>query len=202
MFPSRGNLNVLLEQVSHHPPVSALYATNEIENIEMTWFQYAVLKFQGTSIETRVLGKRQLRLLNNGESYVMNSPNLVIKFFPMPDVEWLGNVTIRCEETGLEAQWCYKGNTFLGRKGNYRAIRGKIVSSPEMKTIYKINGNWDRTVTIEDISNGKSTMIYRAKDMISSLKTPIVNKSWDKANDAKTTIKEKERELVRSRKLK
>ncbi|KAI3814745.1 hypothetical protein L1987_14389 [Smallanthus sonchifolius] len=222
---SGGNLNVLLEQVSHHPPVSALYATNEKDNIEMTWCQHAVPKFQGTSIETRVVGKRELRLLNKGESYVMNSPNLVIKFLPMPDVEWLGDVTIRCQETGLEARMCYKGNSFLGRKGNYRAIIGKIVSSQEMKTIYKINGRWDRIVTIEDISNGKSTVIYRAEDVISSLKTPIVkdpkglqasesaviwakvnegilSKSWDKANEAKTSTEEKERELVRSRKLK
>ncbi|KAI7754500.1 hypothetical protein M8C21_006747 [Ambrosia artemisiifolia] len=159
-YASRGNLNVLLEQVSHHPPVSALHATNEKDNIEMIWCQYAIPKFQGTSIETRVLGKRELRLLNKGESYVMNSPNLVIK-----------------------------------------------------------------TVTIEDISNGKSTVIYTAKDVISSLKTPIVkdpkelwssesaviwakvnegilSKSWDKANDAKRVIEEKERELARSRMLK
>ncbi|KAI7744086.1 hypothetical protein M8C21_029008 [Ambrosia artemisiifolia] len=185
-YASRGNLNVLLEQVSHHPPVSALHATNEKDNIEMIWCQYAIPKFQGTSIETRVLGKRELRLLNKGESYVMNSPNLVIKFLPMPDVEWLGDVTIQCRETGLEAHL---------------------------------------TVTIEDISNGKSTVIYTAKDVISSLKTPIVkdpkelwasesaviwakvnenilSKSWDKANDAKRVIEEKERELARSRMLK
>ncbi|KAK9060627.1 hypothetical protein SSX86_021333 [Deinandra increscens subsp. villosa] len=222
---SRGNLNVILEQVSHHPPVSALHATNEKDNIEMIWCQYAVPKFQGTSIETRVLGTRQLRLLNKGETYVMNSPNLVIKFLPVPDVEWLGNVTIRCQETGLEAELCYKGSSFLGRKRNYRSVKGKIVSSPEMKTIYEINGHWDRTVTVKDVSNGKMTVIYKAKDVISSLKTPIVrdskelwasesaviwakvnkgilSKSWDKANDAKTTIEEKERELARSRKLK
>ncbi|KAL8223514.1 hypothetical protein R6Q57_018989 [Mikania cordata] len=222
---SRGNLNVLLEQVSHHPPVSALHATNEKDNIEMIWCQYAVPKFQGTSIETRVLGTRQLRLINKGESYVMNSPNLVIKFLPVPDVEWLGNVTIQCRETGLEAHLSYKGKSFLGRKGNYRSVRGKIMSTPEMKTIYEINGHWDSTVTIKDTSNGKLTVIYKAKDVISSLKTPIVkdrkelwasesaviwakvnegilNKSWDKANDAKTTIEENERELVRSRKLK
>lgn len=222
---SRGHLNVLLEQVSHHPPVSALYATNEKDNIEMTWCQYAIPKFHGTSIEARVLGKRELKLLNKGETYVMNSPNLVIKFLPMPDVEWLGNVTIQCQETGLEAHLCYKGNSFLGKKGNYRSIRGKIVSSSNKRTMYEINGHWDRTVTIKDISSGKTTVIYRAKDVVSALKTPIVkdakglkanesaviwanvsegilNKSWDKANDAKTTIEEKERELARSRMLK
>ncbi|KAK1414080.1 hypothetical protein QVD17_29819 [Tagetes erecta] len=222
---SRGYLNVLLEQVSHHPPVSALYATNEKDNIEMTWCQYSVSRFHGTSVETRVLGKRELRLINNGESYVMNSPNLVIKFLPMPDVEWVGDVTIRCLETGLEAQLCYKGNSLLGRKGNNRSIRGKIVSSPEMKTLYKISGHWDRSVTIEDINTRNSTVIYKAKDVISSLKTPIVkdpkelqasesaiiwakvnkcilSNAWDKANDAKTAIEEKERELVTNRKLK
>ncbi|KAL8189489.1 hypothetical protein R6Q57_029055 [Mikania cordata] len=221
---SRGNLNVLLEQVSHHPPVSALHAVDEKDNIEMMMCQYAIPKFQGTCIETRVLGKRQLKLLKKGETYVMNSPNLVIKFLPVPDVEWLGNVTIKCQETGLEAHLSYIGSSFLGRKGNYRAIRGKIMSLQNMKTLYEINGYWDRTVAIKDISNGKTTVIYRAKDAISALKTPIVkypkglwasesavtwskvneailNKKWDRANDAKICIEEKEREMVRNRKL-
>ncbi|KAJ6296438.1 hypothetical protein OIU78_024315 [Salix suchowensis] len=44
---SRGSLNVLLEQVSHHPPVSALHATDEKENIELIWCQHPVPKFYG-----------------------------------------------------------------------------------------------------------------------------------------------------------
>ncbi|PNX56971.1 oxysterol-binding protein-related protein 4B-like, partial [Trifolium pratense] len=42
---SKGNLNVLLEQVSHHPAVSALHATDEKENIEIIWCQYPFAKF-------------------------------------------------------------------------------------------------------------------------------------------------------------
>lgn len=34
-------------QVSHHPPVSALHATDEKENIEMIWCQNVVPKFNG-----------------------------------------------------------------------------------------------------------------------------------------------------------
>ncbi|KAI3790515.1 hypothetical protein L2E82_03609 [Cichorium intybus] len=222
---SRGNLNVLLEQVSHHPPVSALHATDEIDNIEMTWCQYAFPKFYGTSIQAQVLGKRHLKLVNKGESYIMNSPNLVIKILPFPDVEWLGNVTIQCQETGLQAELCYKGNSFFGKKGNYRGVKGKIISTSNMKTIYEINGHWDRNVTVTDISNGKVTVIYRANEVISGLKTPIVKdvkgvwpsesgvvwgkvnegilkKSWDEAKDAKTAIEEKEREFAKNRKLK
>lgn len=47
---TRGNMNVLLEQVSHHPPVSALHATNEKDNIEMIMCQYAIPKFNGMKL--------------------------------------------------------------------------------------------------------------------------------------------------------
>lgn len=80
-------------------------------------------------------------------------------------------------------------------------------------------------MTVTDISNGKMTVIYRANDVISGLKTPIVNdvkgvwrsesgvvwgkvnegimnKSWDEAKVAKTAIEEKEREFAKNRKLK
>nr|GEU55484.1 hypothetical protein [Tanacetum cinerariifolium] len=53
-------------------------------------------------------------------------------------------------------------------------IRKKIVSSQKLESIYEIKGHWDRDVTIKDTCNGKTTVIYRAKDVISALKTPIV----------------------------
>ncbi|KAM7477770.1 hypothetical protein LguiA_025983 [Lonicera macranthoides] len=219
---SRGSLNVLLEQVSHHPPVSALHATNENDNIEMVWCQYAVPKFYGTKIEAEVQGKRELKLLSVGETYLMNSPNLVIRFFPIQGVDWVGNVTIQCQESGLVAELCYKGSIF-GRSN--RKIRGKIFMSTSLKTIYEISGHWDRIVTMKDISNGKVTVIHNAKEVLSELKTPIVKdpkglcgsesaivwgevsrgiltKSWEKASEAKTSIEETERELVRQRKSK
>ncbi|KAF4393851.1 hypothetical protein F8388_018342 [Cannabis sativa] len=47
---SKGTLNVLVEQVSHHPSVTALYATDEKENIQLLWCQYPVAKFSDTEI--------------------------------------------------------------------------------------------------------------------------------------------------------
>ncbi|OIV97412.1 hypothetical protein TanjilG_16173 [Lupinus angustifolius] len=52
---SKGNLNVLLEQVSHHPPVTALHATDEKENIEMIWSQQPVPKFNGLGGNHKVI---------------------------------------------------------------------------------------------------------------------------------------------------
>ena len=94
-----------------------------------------------------VHGDRQLRLLKQGENYVMNSPRLLIRFLPVPCADWTGTVRIRCQETGLEAELCYRGNSFLGWRSNYRSIKGKIYDSSSSKTIYEIDGYWDRYFT-------------------------------------------------------
>ncbi|KAL2534470.1 Oxysterol-binding protein-related protein 4B [Abeliophyllum distichum] len=222
---SRGTLNVLLEQVSHHPPVTALHATDEKENMEIIWCHHPLPKFYGTRIETEVQGKRQLKLLDKNETYIMNSPKLVIRFFPVPSVDWMGNVTIKCQETGLEAELSYRGNSFLPRPSVHRSIKGKIFMSSSSKTMYVIDGHWDRAVTVKDVFSGKVTVIYNAKEAISGLKTPIVKdpkgilpgestlvwaevsknilqKCWDKAKKEKTSIEERQRELAREAKLK
>ncbi|THG09653.1 hypothetical protein TEA_014597 [Camellia sinensis var. sinensis] len=204
---SRGTLNVLLEQVSHHPPVSALHATDEKE---------------GTTVETMVHGQRHLKLVNKGETYVMDHPNLLIRFLPVPGVHWVGKVRIHCQESGLEAELHLGGSSFISRRAYFRSIKGKVFMSSSMKTIYEINGHWDRVVTVKDVSNGKQTVIYDAKEALSGLKTPILkdperlwasessvvwaevsknilSKCWDKAREAKTAVEEKERELLRER---
>ncbi|KAJ7955832.1 Oxysterol-binding protein [Quillaja saponaria] len=198
---SRGNLNILLEQVSHHPPLEP--------------------KFHGTSVEAQVHGKRKLKLLNHGETYEMNSPHLLIRILPVPGVVWVGNVTISCPETGLVAELCYISNSFLGFKGNQRLIKGKIFDSSS-KILYEVDGHWDKTVTVKDTNNGKVRVIYDAKEAISGLKTPtvkdamgvwpsesavvwsessqgILSKDWEKAREAKKAVEDKQRELSRER---
>ncbi|KAL7224838.1 hypothetical protein ACSBR1_026176 [Camellia fascicularis] len=219
---SRGTLNVLLEQVSHHPPVSALHATDEKEGIEFIWCHHLVPKFNGTTVETMVHGQRHLKLMNKGETYVMDHPNLLIRFLPVPGVHWVGKVRIHCQESGLEAELHLGGSSFISRRAYFRSIKGKVFMSSSMKTIYEINGHWDRVVTVKDVSNGEQTVIYDAKEALSGLKTPILkdperlwasessvvwaevsknilSKCWDKAREAKTAVEEKERELLRER---
>ncbi|CAK7345750.1 unnamed protein product [Dovyalis caffra] len=217
---SRGSLNVLLEQVSHHPPVSALHATDEKENLEFIWCQHPVPKFYGTRVEAEVLGKRQLKLLNHGETYTMNSPKLMIKFLP-PRVDWIGKVKICCQETDLESELCYITSSLLGRSGLH-SVKGKIYQSSSMKTLYEVDGHWNSTVKVKDIDSGKETIIYDAKEVFSELKTPIVkdlqgiwptesatvwsevskgiiSKNWAKAREAKSSVEDKQRKLAKER---
>jgi len=101
-------------------------------------------KYSGTSIETKVHGKRQLKLRNHGETYEMNSPNLVIRILPIPGTEWVGNLTIRCPETGLVAELNYMSQSFFGFGAGRRQIKGKIYDSLSHKILHKIEGHWDR----------------------------------------------------------
>ncbi|RWR97951.1 oxysterol-binding protein-related protein 4C isoform X1 [Cinnamomum micranthum f. kanehirae] len=183
---SRGTLNVLLEQVSHHPPVSALHATDEKANVELVWCQSAIAKFHGASVEAVIHGKRQLKLL-----------------------KFESSVRI----TGLEADLCYKGNSFLGLGSSPRFVKGRIFYSSSMETIYDIEGHWDRMSKV-----GKRWFIYNGKEAISKLETPVlkdpkvvlptesafvwgevkpryVEQNWEKAKAAKKSI-EREGEEV------
>ncbi|XP_078151106.1 oxysterol-binding protein-related protein 4C-like [Carex rostrata] len=223
---SRGNLNVLLEQVSHHPPVSALHATDSEENIELVWSQHSVPKFYGTSVEAVIHGKRQLWLKSHNEKYEMNAPNLVIRILPKPCMEWSGTVRIKCKESGLEAEICYyRGNSFWGFGGNPRCIKGKIFNTSTQKLVYEISGHWDKNVSLKDVENGEVQVLYDAKKAISKLETPvlnnakglsetesaivwgevseaIMNKDWERAREAKRKIEETQRALSRERKEK
>ncbi|KAL2338677.1 hypothetical protein Fmac_013123 [Flemingia macrophylla] len=218
---SKGNLNVLLEQVSVNPPVSALHATDEKENIEMIWWQQPVPKFSGTSIEAEVHGKRLLKLLNHGETYEMNAPHLSIRILPVPGIDWVGNVNIRCLETGLVAEISYNSShSFLGFGGNRKLIKGKILDSSSFKVLYEVDGQWDKTVKMKDMNSGEVRVIYDAKEAIAGLKTPIVkdeesvwptesalvwselskaimNKDWEKAKEAKKGVEERQKQMLR-----
>ncbi|KAK7388134.1 hypothetical protein VNO78_22940 [Psophocarpus tetragonolobus] len=219
---SKGSLNVLLEQVSHHPPVSALHATNDKENIEIIWCHSTAPKFTGSSVEAQVHGKRKLKLHNHGETYEMNAPNLLIRIFPVPGTDWVGDVRIRCIETGLVAELSYISQSFFGFGTNRRLIKGKIFDSLSMKILYKIDGHWDSTVRVKNTENAEERVIYDAKQVISGLQAPIVKdqesvwatetsvvwselseailkKEWEKAKEAKRSVEERQRELKRER---
>lgn len=104
----------------------------------------ARVQLSGASVEVVIHGKRHLNLLNFGEHYEVDAPRLLIRFFPVPSMDWVGNVRIKCKDTNLEADLCCKGNSFLGLGGSSRFIKGKIFDSLSMETIYDIEGHWDR----------------------------------------------------------
>ncbi|CAN8230514.1 unnamed protein product [Cochlearia groenlandica] len=221
---SNGHINVLTEQVSHHPPVSALHATHEEENIDVLWCQYFTPKFRGTYVEVEVKGKRVMKLLNKKETYEMDQPRLIMRFLPSPGAYWAGKINIKCSETNLEAELNLVSDSFFERfKGNNnRSIKGKIFESSSGDCLYDIFGHWDRKVMAKNLKTGELEVIYNAKENITGLKPPtvknleevmetesasmwgdvsegILKKEWERASEAKRVVEEKQRETLKER---
>ncbi|KFK45024.1 hypothetical protein AALP_AA1G334400 [Arabis alpina] len=215
---SNGHINVLCEQVSHHPPVSALHATHEKENIDLTWVQYFTPRFRGSYVEVEAKGKRVLKLLTRKETYEMEQPKLIMRFLPAAGGHWAGKIKIKCPETDLEAELHLNSGSFMERlRGNdNRSIKGKISESSSGNKLYDIFGHWDRTVMATNMKTNEVDVIYNAKDNISELKPPIVKnqqeimesesamvwselsegilkKDWERAKKAKKAVEEKQR---------
>ena len=173
---SRGALNVLLEQVSHRPPVSALHATDAAGDVRLVWCQSPVPRFHGASIEAAVRGRREVRLLRHAERYEVDCPNLLIRLLPSPSVEWAGDVRVVCADSGLEAELSYcRTRSFLGFGGDARCVRGRVFrSAAREETIYEVDGFWDRTVSLKDVATGEVSVLYDAQRAIGNLTTPAV----------------------------
>ncbi|CAN6452698.1 unnamed protein product [Victoria cruziana] len=145
----------------------------------------------------------------------MSCPKLMIRFLPVPVVEWVGNVTVRCPDSGLEATMSFKGQSFLGFGGN-RAVKGKIIDSFTRKPIYELDGRWDRVITKKEVDTGKVSTLYDAREALAAMGTPmlkdvkglqptesclvwsevsraILENDWERAREAKKTIEERER---------
>ncbi|XP_024005212.1 oxysterol-binding protein-related protein 4B isoform X1 [Eutrema salsugineum] len=221
---SNGPINVLIEQVSHHPPVSALQATHEKEDIDVTWIQCFIPKFRGAYVEIEVKGKRVMKLRRRKETYDMTQPRLVIRLLPVPRADWAGKIKIKCPETDLEAELHLISDSFIERlKGNNnRSIKGKISQSSSGNKLYDIFGQWDRTVMVKNVKTGELEVIYNANENISGLKPPtvknlqevmktesamvwsevsegILKKDWERAREAKKAVEEKQRESLKER---
>uniref|UniRef100_A0A0D3A6E9 Uncharacterized protein n=2 Tax=Brassica oleracea var. oleracea TaxID=109376 RepID=A0A0D3A6E9_BRAOL len=223
---SSGHINVLIEQVSHHPPVSALQATHEEENIDVMWVQHFIPKFRGAYVELEVKGKRVMKLQSRKETYDMNQPRLVIRLVPVPRADWAGKMKIKCPETDLEAELHLVSDSFIERfrGNNNRAVKGKISESSSGSKLYDIFGNWDRTISAKNLKTGEVEVLYNANESISGLKPPtvknlkevmesesamvwsevsegILNKDWERAREAKKAVEEKQRKSLKQREV-
>lgn len=146
----RGVSRMVTEQVSHHPPISAVHLSNEALGVSMHGFAEIVPKFTGNSVLVPFKGQRVLTLHNSNEQYLMTYlPNLQYRglLIGSRGAEWTGRVSIRCEKTQLEAKLSFKALGMLGMWGGWHRIEGSIVHTDKNDALAgTIAGRWDEEV--------------------------------------------------------
>ncbi|XP_031438658.1 oxysterol-binding protein-related protein 8 isoform X2 [Clupea harengus] len=145
----------IAEQVSHHPPVSALYVSNRKDGFCLSGSILAKSKFYGNSLSAILDGEARLTFLNRGEDYVMNMPYAHCKgiLYGTMTLELGGQITIACEKTGYSAQLEFKLKPFLGSSDSVNQICGKIKLGKEV--LATLEGHWDSEIFINDKKTGE-----------------------------------------------
>ncbi|CAG0919492.1 unnamed protein product [Notodromas monacha] len=141
--PNGSRTFYVAEQVSHHPPVSAIYVTNRVDGFAVCTTVLAKSKFYGNSTSAVLEGCARLTLLPRREEYVITMPYAHCKGILMGtlSMELGGKVTINCETTGYSTELEFKLKPFLGGNDSVNIVSGKIRIGKD--TVATIDGHWD-----------------------------------------------------------
>jgi hypothetical protein len=154
------------EQVSHHPPVSAFYASNRAVGLAINGFVNFRSKFMGNSSAAIMDGEATLHFLRlPGESYTITFPTAYARgiLWGTLLMEMGGTVYITCDKTGLQSEIEFKTKPYFG--GGYNYVAGKIKeTSGKKKTLYTISGKWDDQIFIKPHDSKKEDVLWDPKN--------------------------------------
>ncbi|XP_050711645.1 oxysterol-binding protein-related protein 8-like isoform X10 [Eriocheir sinensis] len=224
--PNGSRTFYVAEQVSHHPPVSALYVTNRQEGFSVSATVLAKSKFYGNSTSAILDGNVQLTLLPRGEDYIMNMPYAHCKGILMGTLtmELGGKVTVECEKTGYRTELEFKLRPFLSGYDANNMLSGKMKLGKD--TLATLEGHWDGKITLTDRRTGEEELLWHATQEVKTqrlqrftvgmehqgefeserlwqfVSAAIKNDDQTAATEEKTILEEAQRSAANERKVK
>ncbi|KAL2094142.1 hypothetical protein ACEWY4_011454 [Coilia grayii] len=150
----------IAEQVSHHPPISAFYVSNQKDGFSISGSILARSKFYGNSLSAILDGKARLLLLSRDEEYVITMPYAHCKgiLYGTMTLELGGRVTIECHKTRCSAELEFKLKPFLGSSCSVNQISGKIRVGEEVMST--VEGHWDGEVFVQEKHSGQQEVLW------------------------------------------
>ncbi|KAK4686472.1 hypothetical protein P7C73_g3653, partial [Tremellales sp. Uapishka_1] len=144
----RGETVLVVEQVSHHPPITAYYIENKAAGVTLQGHSGQKTSFSGTAIHVKQSGHALLKIKLQGggeESFLITLPKLRIEgiVWGSPYVELTDTSAIQ-SSTGFTAVIDYKGKGyFTGKQHSFKAT-----IQHGSKTLQSYEGQWTGKSTI------------------------------------------------------
>ncbi|CEP14386.1 hypothetical protein [Parasitella parasitica] len=146
-----GETDVLVEQVSHHPPITGFYITNKDHGLTLNGHTGQKTRFSSTSLIVDQVGQSVVTLENRGnETYLYTCPSITVNgiWYAAPYVELLGTSYIQ-STTGLYCSIEYTTRGWVsGERNHFKCYLRRNSSSNSKEYICKMEGQW----------SGKSTL--------------------------------------------
>lgn len=169
-----GRTDLVSEQVSHHPPVTAYCITNKEHGIQLQGYNAQKASFSRT-IHVKQIGHALLTFTPPGsqspEQYIISLPALHIEnlIYGAPFVE-LGKYTHIASSSGLVAKMDFAGKGWMsGKKNSFTASVWNASGSShgpghsEKDPIYTAEGQWSEAFDLKEGSGKKATLISSFK---------------------------------------
>lgn len=151
------HVKAMAQQVSHHPPITAVYA--ESNNFIYNGSVNPKIKFWGRSIEVQPDGQCRIYLKRHNESYVFKSVSCSIHNIIVGKLwfEHHGPLDIRCVETDVRANLQFKQAGWFSNE--VHRFDGVIVSGKDKETKLKyIYGKWSDYIKSVDYAEYENYM--------------------------------------------
>lgn len=148
---------VISEQVSHHPPVTACCIYNKTHGISSLGYVAQETSFSlASGIRVKQIGHSIIRDEQHMESHLMTLPTMVIKGLlgGSPYLE-LEGVCYICSSSGFLTTVEFEGKNSLGMgtKNNVHASITNVRNG--CKPVFEIKGQWSSRLTIKDCSSSR-----------------------------------------------
>ncbi|KAJ1894131.1 Oxysterol-binding protein OBPa [Kickxella alabastrina] len=139
------------EQVSHHPPITAMFYHSPEHHISIEGDLRPKSRFFGNSVGMLLEGYAKVHFnKRNNEEYLVTYPNMYARgiLFGKMVLELGETSTVTCEKSDLMFEVEFKTKGLIW--GTYNQIAGKIKRISTKEVLYDISGNWQTTIYITD----------------------------------------------------
>lgn len=174
-----GETQLVSEQVSHHPPVTAYCIWNSKHGVQLQGYNAQKASF-ARRIDVKQIGHAVLHFEKYNEDYLITLPALHIEglFVGTPYVE-LNSHTYIQSSTGYTAKVDYSGKGWLsGKKNSFTAAL--YPTGKEKEPIYTVDGQWTGEFTIKD---AKSKTVVEKWDAAKNERSPLIIASVDQQDE-------------------
>ncbi|KAK6593915.1 oxysterol-binding protein [Botrytis cinerea] len=187
-----GTTELISEQVSHHPPVTAYQISNKKHGVYLQGYNAQKASFSRT-INVKQIGHAVFSIPAYNETYLITLPNLHIEglIFGSPFVELEAKSYIT-SSSGFTAKIDYSGKGWLsGKKNSFTATL--YPTGKEKDVLYTVTGQWTKQFEIKE--GGKKSDPLESRRAWSKVAAGIAVGDMDATGNEKTKIEVSQREL-------
>jgi len=150
----RGNLRVIAEQVSHHPPIGAVHAEND--NYMYWTTQQLKTKFTGNSLDCHSLGSSNVLLKKTNEHYRWQGLQTTVHNLIVGKV-WLdhsGEMEVVNKATGDKAKLDFTKCGWFSK--GFHEVSGTVYKA-NGQAAYQVYGKWNESFFAKEINSDGSS---------------------------------------------